>query len=112
MATWITNNFDIDWWIRLAAEHPFKFEQQRQQWLENTIRHARPDQKHRLQGQQWKMKMDLDIARNKLRNCKSISDRIVEHLETFKSILEGNPRIFFNPQSATILDFQPPPTPL
>lgn len=105
MPTWITNNFDIDWWIKLAAEHPFKFEQQRQQWLEQTIQHARPETKARLQGLNWEIKMDLEIARNKYRECKSISARLVEHLESIKTILEGKTPTFYYQKPATILNF-------
>jgi hypothetical protein len=108
MATWITNNFDIDWWIKLAAEHPFKFEQQRHQWLENVIRRSRPEHRQRLKGLQWEMNMDLEIARHKFRDCKLISDRLVENLQRFKSIMEGKIPIFFNPKSATILNFVHP----
>lgn len=105
MPTWITNNFDIDWWIKLAAEHPFKFEQQRAQWLENSIQTARPFQKPRLKGLIWEIKMDLEIARTKLRNCPTISDRLVAHLQEIKEILEGSPSIYFNQKSADILQF-------
>lgn len=105
MTTLITNNFDIDWWIKLAGEHPFKFEQQREQWLENIIQSARPFQKPRLKGLIWEIKMDLEIARNKYRNCPSISERLVSHLLDIKEILEGTPTVYFNPKSADILDF-------
>lgn len=105
MATRITNNFDIDWWIKLAGEHPFKFEQQRAQWLENLIQTARPFQKPRLKGIIWEIKMDLELARGKLRKCPSISDRIVNHLHTIKEMIEGTPTIYFNPKSADILEF-------
>lgn len=105
MTTWITNNFDIDWWIKLAAEHPFKFEQQRAQWLENTIQTARTFQKPRLQGLIWEIKMDLEIARNKYKKCPSVSERLVGHLQEIKEILEGSPTIYFNAKSADILQF-------
>lgn len=105
MATWITNNFDIDWWIKLAAQHPFKFEQQREQWLENAIQTARPFQKPRLKGLIWEIKMDLELARNKLRKCPLLADRLVGHLEAIKEIMEGTPTVYFNPKSADILDF-------
>src|SRR5579872_457916 len=95
MTTWITNNFDIDWWIKLAGEHPFKFEQQREQWLENLIQTARPFQKPRLKGLIWEIKMDLEIARNKFRKCPLISDRLVGHLQAIKELVEGTPTIYF-----------------
>ncbi|HSX20179.1 MAG TPA: DUF3135 domain-containing protein [Gammaproteobacteria bacterium] len=105
MPTWITNNFDIDWWIKLAAEHPFKFEQQRLQWLENAIQYAPAHQKPRLKGLVWEMNMDLEIARHKLRKCPSISERLVESLQAIKEILEGAAQVYFNPKSADILEF-------
>lgn len=105
MPTWITNNFDIDLWIKLAAEHPFKFEQQRQQWLEHAIQHAKSDVKQRLKGKHWEINMDLELARNKFRKCNLISDRLVEHLQEVKDLLNGTQQIYFNPKSAQILEF-------
>lgn len=105
MATWITNNFDIDLWIKLAADHPFKFEAQRQQWLENAIHKSRPEIKQRLKGLHWEINMDLEIARNKLRKCNLINDRLVEHLQEIKDLINGTQPLYFNPQSAQILEF-------
>lgn len=105
MATWITNNFDIDLWIKLAGEHPFKFEQQRRQWLEHTIQSARPEIKPRLKGLHWEINMDLEIARNKFRKCNLISERLVEHLQAIKDLLNGTTQLYFNPKSAQILEF-------
>jgi len=90
MSSWITNNFDIDLWIKLAADHPYKFEQQRHQWLERSIQSADPESKPRLKGLQWEINMDLEIARNKYRNCRFIASRLVENLKLFKEILAGN----------------------
>mgnify|MGYP000066502417 FL=1 len=105
MSTWITNNFDIDLWIKLAAEHPYKFEQQRHQWLEHSILNADPAVKQRLRGLQWEMNMDLEIARNKFRNCRNISGRLVNHLRAFKDILSGN-SAYINDEPAVILNFR------
>jgi hypothetical protein len=110
MTTWITNNFDIDLWIKLAGEQPFKFEQQRQQWLEHSIISASPDLQPRLKGLHWEINMDLEIARNKYKSCNLIADRLVEHLTTFKEILAGTASMYMNHnhQSATILNFVQP----
>lgn len=108
MSTWITNNFDIDLWIKLAADHPFKFEQQRQQWLEQSIRDAEPHLVPRLRGIQWEIYMDLEIARNKFRTCKNVSSRLVDHLIEFKELLLGTQPIYMNPRSATVLQFVQP----
>lgn len=108
MSTWITNNFDIDLWIKLASQHPLKFEQQRQQWLEQSIQHARPEDRPRLEGIHWEINMDLQLAKNKYRKCNLLAARIVKHLETFKDILSGNLPIYFNPMSAKILNFIQP----
>lgn len=107
MATWITNNFDIDLWIKLAGEQPFKFEQQRQQWLEYSIMNANPELQPRLKGLHWEINMDLEIARNKYRSCNLISQRLVEHLTAFKEILTNNLPLHTSnsQQSATILNF-------
>lgn len=105
MTTWITNNFDIDLWIKLAAQHPFKFDQQRQQWLEQSIKNAKPEDQPRLAGLRWEINMDLQLAKVKYRKCPLISDRLVKHLQTFKDILYGNLPIYFNPMSAKILNF-------
>ncbi len=110
MTTWITNNFDIDLWIKLAGEQPFKFEQQRQQWLEHSIIGASPELRPRLKGLHWEINMDLEIARNKYKSCNLIADRLVEHLIAFKETLAGNPSLHMNHnhQSATILNFVQP----
>ncbi len=105
MSTWITGNFDIDLWIKLASEHPFKFEQQRQQWLEVEIRNAEPWQKPRLEGLKWELTMDLEIARNKYRQCNNIAERVVEHLTNIKHILTGKAPIFLYKNPAVILSF-------
>ncbi len=102
------NNFDIDLWIKLAINHPYKFEQQREQWLEYTILNASTWQKPRLQGLRWEIKMDLEIAKNKYRNCKFISARLVEHLQSIKDLLTGDMPVFINTNSATILNFVQP----
>ncbi len=107
MSSWITNNFDIDLWIKLAADHPFKFEQQRQQWLEHSIQSASEDLKPRLKGLQWEMNMDLELARNKFRQCRYLSERLVDNLRLFKEILAGKPQIFLFKTPATILEFAP-----
>ena len=108
MSSWITNNFDIDLWIKLAEEHPFKFEQQRHQWLEITIRNAHPAVQPRLKGLQWEMNMDLDIARNKYRQCRYLSERLADNLRTFKELLAGKPQIFLYKNPATVLEFSIP----
>ncbi len=108
MSTWITNNFDIDLWIKLAAEHPFKFEQQRHQWLESSILNADPELKPRLRGIQWEIHMDLEIARNKFRECKHLAGRLVDHLLEFKELISGNHPVYLNRPAATILNFVQP----
>lgn len=109
MTSSITNNFDIDLWIKLAAEQPFKFSQQRQQWLEHTILHASEEQQPRLKGLHWEINMDLEIAKkNKDKNFSAIVSRLVEHLTTVKEILAGNPPNYMHYQSATILNFVQP----
>lgn len=108
MTILITNNFDIDLWIKLAAEQPFKFEQQRKQWLEHAIIHATPEQQPRLKGLNWEINMDLEIARNKYKSCNLISSRLVNHLTDIKEILAGNPPAYINHKSATILNFIQP----
>lgn len=108
MTTCITNNFDINLWIKLAAEQPFKFEQQRKQWLEHTIIHASPALQPRLKGLNWEINMDLEIARNKYKSCNLISERLVNHLTEIKEILAGNPPVFINHKPATILNFVQP----
>lgn len=108
MTSFITNNFDIDLWIKLAAEQPFKFEAQRRQWLEHTIIHAAPAQQPRLKGLNWEINMDLEIARNKYRSCNLISQRLVNHLTEIKEILNGVAPAFINHTPATILNFVQP----
>lgn len=105
MSTWITGKFDIDWWIELASEQPFKFTQQRNQWLETTIHEAAPWQKSRLEGIKWELNMDLEIARNKYRPCKYIAQRLVEHLTNIKEILSGKPPVLLYKKPADIVDF-------
>ncbi len=104
----ITDNFDMDWWIKLAAEHPFKFAQQREQWLESMIKAALPFKQPRLKGIMWEIKMDLEVARNKYRTCPIISDKLVANLLEIKEILEVTTPITFNTKSADILDFTLP----
>lgn len=90
MTSWINQNFDIDLWIKLASDNPYKFEVQRHQWMETTIAATKSGLKQRLNGILWEMNMDLQIAKNKLTNCRSIASRITHHLIEFKDILEGN----------------------
>lgn len=106
MSSWITNNFDIDLWIKLAADHPYKFEQQRHQWLEHSIQSASPECQPRLKGLQWEINMDLEIARNKYRSCRLIASRLVANLKLFKEILSGN-FAHINKDPAVILKFAP-----
>lgn len=105
MSTWITNNFDIDLWIKLAADHPLKFQHQREQWLDHTIEEAHSDYKQRLQGLKWEIHMDLTIARNKLHPCKLISRRLVNHLQEIKDILAGDHQPFMYTRPAQVLEF-------
>lgn len=104
MSTWITNNFDIDLWIKLAGDHPFKFEQQRGLWIEHAIENATSTQQPRLQGLKWEIDMDIQIAKNKYTNCKNISHRLINHLQAIKDILAGETPFFFD-RPAKILDF-------
>ena len=106
MSNWINRNFDIDLWIRLATDDPYKFEFQRQQWLQDTIDEAKPEQQARLKGLLWEMNMDLEIAKNKYTNCRLISGRIVDNLTLFKEIMSGN-LPFINQYPAMILNFEP-----
>ncbi len=106
MSSWINRNFDIDLWIKLAADNPFKFEIQRQQWLEDTILSAKQEQIPRLRGLQWEISVDLEIAKNKYTKCRLIANRMVHHLTEFKEILEGN-LPFINPHPATITHLHP-----
>jgi len=105
MSNWITNNFDIDLWIKLAGDHPFKFEHQREQWLDHAISNATPEQQPRLQGLRWEITMDLQIARNKYNNCKLISNRLVDHLLAVKDILAGEHDPFLFERPADVLEF-------
>lgn len=105
MSTWITKNFDIDLWIKLAADHPYKFEQQRDQWLEHSIRDARPEWKARLEGIKWEIRMNLELAKNKFRKCKNLSGRLVQHLIDIRDILNDNFECHFQPRKATVLEF-------
>jgi Protein of unknown function (DUF3135) len=104
MSDWINRNFDIDLWIKLAADNPYKFESQRQQWLEDTISEANPELKPRLLGLQWEINMDMEIAKNKYTHCKFISHRVVEHLRAIKDLMSGNLPII-NKYPATIINF-------
>ena len=106
MSSWINRNFDIDLWIKLALENPFKFETQRHQWLEDSIEMADDVQKPRLRGILWEINMDIEIAKNKLNSCRSIARRLVDHLEQFKELLSGN-MPFINQHPARILPFMP-----
>lgn len=104
MSDWINRNFDIDLWLKLAAQDPYKFELQRKQWLEDTIEEAKPEQKPRLQGLLWEMHMDLQIAKNKYNNCKLVATRVVNHLKDFKEVLAGQ-MPYINQHPAIIVPF-------
>ena len=106
MINLINSNFDIDLWIKLAAEDPYKFELQRHQWLEDTIAEANNEQKPRLKGLLWEINMDLELAKNKYNNCNYISRRVVENLNLFKETMAGN-LPFINQRPATIIEFVP-----
>jgi hypothetical protein len=60
----------------------------------------------RLKGILWEINMDLEIAKNKYNNCRSIASRLVCHLNEFKEILTGN-LPFINQHPATIFSFIP-----
>ncbi len=105
MSNWITNNFDIDLWIKLAGDHPFKFEHQRDQWLDHAITEAKPEVRARLEGLRWEMTMDLEIAKNKLHPCQSISQRLIDHLQDVKDILAGDHQPFVYNRPAQVLEF-------
>jgi hypothetical protein len=104
MSNWINRNFDIDLWIRLAGDNPFKFEYQRHKWLEDTIEEAKPEQQARLKGLLWEMNMDLEIAKNKYHNCKLVAGRIVENLKLFKETMSGH-LPYINQHPAKIFNF-------
>jgi hypothetical protein len=104
MSSWINRNFDIDLWIKLAADNPYKFEIQRQQWLEETIAEAKAGLQPRLRGILWEINMDLEIAKHKFTKCRLISMRLVNHLNEFKDILRGH-MPYINQYPARIFDF-------
>lgn len=106
MSSWINKNFDIDLWIKLAADDPYKFEAQRRQWLEDAIEDSKVEQQPRLKGLLWEINMDLTIAKNKYTNCRLISLRLVNHLNSFKELLAGS-MPYINQYPATILAFIP-----
>lgn len=104
MSNWINRNFDIDLWIKLASDDPYKFEIQRHQWLEDTISEAKAGLQPRLRGILWEINMDLEIAKNKLHKCRLIAARLVNHLNDFKDLMDGN-LPFINRYPARVVEF-------
>lgn len=106
MSSWINRNFDIDLWIKLASDDAYKFEIQRQQWLEDTIAAAKADMQPRLRGILWELNMDLEISKHKMRKCHLISRRVVAHLNDFKDVIAGT-LPYINELPAKIFEFAP-----
>lgn len=71
-------DFDFNEWAALAKADPELFEQRRRRVLEATIRKAKPENRRRLRGLQFRVDMERIRARAPMVACVRISEMMWE----------------------------------
>jgi uncharacterized protein DUF3135 len=80
--------FDFDEWAKLARDDPDEFERRRRATIDAFIASA-PAQRRRLEGTQWRLDRERELAHTPLKACLRISALMWESLLEMKSGLEG-----------------------
>ena len=65
--------FPFDQWASLARQDPRAFESARRQVLQSLIESAPPAQRQRLEGLQWQIDRERELADNPMSSCFKIS---------------------------------------
>jgi hypothetical protein len=79
--------FDFDEWAKLARENPDEFERRRRAAIDALIASA-PERSRRLQGTQWRLDRERELAHTPLKACLRISAMMWESFLEMKSGLE------------------------
>lgn len=81
------SEFDFDEWARIAREDPAEFERRRVAAIEALIASA-PDRRARLEGTQWRLDRERELAHTPLKACLRISAMMWDSFLEMKSGLD------------------------
>lgn len=106
--------FPFDEWVNLARQDPRAFESARRQVLQSLIASAPAAQRQRLEGLQWRIDRERELADNPMSSCFKISslmwdkvlgeNGLVDNLEQLCGVKPIRPQ---PAQQATVLPFLP-----
>jgi hypothetical protein len=100
--------FDFDEWAKLARDDPDEFERRRRATIDAFIASA-PAQRRRLEGTQWRLDRERELAHTPLKACLRISAMMWESLLEMKSGLEGVAAAMGNIEPSRTLSLVPQP---
>ena len=87
MSAFQPSEFDFEEWARLAREDPQAFEERRREEIRRVI-DARPDLRPRLEGLQFRLDAERQLARTPLKACLRMSSLMWESFHTLKERLD------------------------
>lgn len=79
--------FDFDDWAKLARDNPAEFERRRRAAIDALIASA-PQHRRRLEGTQWRIDRERELAHTPLKACLRISAMMWESFLEMKSALD------------------------
>ena len=83
-----TPEFDFEVWARLAREDPEEFERRRRAAIDALIASS-PNNRHRLEGTQFRIDMERKLAHTPLKACLRISEMMWDTFLEFRAELAG-----------------------
>lgn len=116
MSTRDAPDFDFDYWSKLAANDPERFEALRQSAIDALIASAPEHQQRRLRGLQWRIDRVRERAGNPVSACVRLSEMMWDSvagdnglLELVASLTGAGRRPERDLPPATIIPFRKPP---
>ena len=82
-------DFDFDSWAKMAQQDPGKFEQMRQQLIDETIEQTPDHHKQRMRGLQWQIDQIREQAGNPMAACLQIYQKMLDSLCGEKGLIKA-----------------------
>jgi hypothetical protein len=108
MSAFQPSEFDFEEWARLARADPQAFEERRREEIRRVI-DARPDLRPRLEGLQFRLDGERQLARTPLRACLRMSSLMWDSFHTLKDRLDELAGV--GSRRALTRQYQPPRPP-